>query len=616
MKVRWLKGTVLGCFVICFSSCLDRPTRQVIRPIPCLPLITDTNPNAVTTDWEKKHWISKAARKLLGGADLDPSTRSAWTGKSREEIVRTLLSDSRFGETVLDFNLYFLGFKRDSLKDPSGMLAPGLYDFPQAINSAKNVLECGDYFSLFELRQPIYIFPPTPASSSEPNPLKPPPDELRAQFVDGLNYYIEKIEGHEDANLAELCNHYTQSAPHLGNLLFSMGLPSNLPFSTAQWLVDLRNSCDDPGANLKSFSATLRRVTASFHDLMITIESVDPESGLDLSTVTPIATSAFGDDGKTIQFTSRIRQNLTNSSTNYNRKRAAYILDRFFCDDLTPINVENLAEHVGDRHASDPSCFACHYRLDPMAGFFKDYGIAFSSFKDASSIIFDDMAIMEKAKYDRAWFAPGDSGREWDIGYVRSLNQGSLNTYGTDLDDLFRIIKAAPEVKRCVVKRMYEYFIGEEQTIDAGYLDYLTQEFLKASAQNSSQAFQELAAKMVLSRAFLEHDLESGVCYDFAPGRVADESPPCRVNYLLESNCVSCHGKQQQEGRLDLSRWVRAFDGRMTFPHTTSGGRPLSREATLSADLGPLEPFGSRETNAARSPHEPTGTTGAFHLGQ
>src|SRR5690606_12233422 len=30
---------------------------------------------------------------------------------------------------------------------------------------------------------------------------------------------------------------------------------------------------------------------------------------------------------------------LPNSSTNYNRKRAAFILKRYFCDDLTPIDI-------------------------------------------------------------------------------------------------------------------------------------------------------------------------------------------------------------------------------------------------------------------------------------
>jgi len=272
---------------------------------------------------------------------------------------------------------------------------------------------------------------------------------------------------------------------------------------------------------------------------------------------------------------------LTNSSTNFNRKRAAYVLDRFFCDNLTPIKVEAPAALESDRHETDPNCFACHYRLDPIAGFFKDYGNSFTSFANASSIVFDDLVVMEKDTYDKAWLAPPDTGRKWNIGYIRSLSRESLNSYGTTLDDLFRIITTAPEVKRCLVKRMHQYFIGEDQTIDAGYLDHLTSEFVKTSAQNSSRAFKELAGRLVLSRAFLERDAQAGECYDFAPGHVPDGAPPCRANHLLETNCVSCHGRQQPKAGLDLSRWVQGPDGRMTFFHLSVGGQQLSRDTTL-----------------------------------
>ncbi len=65
---------------------------------------------------------------------------------------------------------------------------------------------------------------------------------------------------------------------------------------------------------------------------------------------------------------------LANSSTNYNRKRAAYVLKRFFCDDLNPVGFEDPAEHIGGAHGSQTSCYACHYKLDPMAGFFRNHG--------------------------------------------------------------------------------------------------------------------------------------------------------------------------------------------------------------------------------------------------
>jgi len=87
---------------------------------PCRPDLIDRHAAALETDWEKQYWISKVSRKLLAGAEPDPETRAAMAGRSREDIVQTLLADPRFGDTVLDFNLYFLGFKRDSVRDDTG----------------------------------------------------------------------------------------------------------------------------------------------------------------------------------------------------------------------------------------------------------------------------------------------------------------------------------------------------------------------------------------------------------------------------------------------------------------------------------------------------------------
>ena len=38
---------------------------------------------------------------------------------------------------------------------------------------------------------------------------------------------------------------------------------------------------------------------------------------------------------------------LKNSSTNYNRRRGAYLLKHFFCDDLTPVGFDDPQQHVG-----------------------------------------------------------------------------------------------------------------------------------------------------------------------------------------------------------------------------------------------------------------------------
>ena len=458
--------------------------------------------------------------------------------------------------------------------------------------------------------QPIYVFVPTRASTTDREAVLSPED-LREGFVELLDSYIERVEAEGGAD-PELCDHFLQNS-QFGLNVFRMGLPGNVTFSTIQWLVDVRDSCTDPAATRESVSAALRGMMASFRDLLSALDATDPESGRDLSRVTPLATRAIGKDGKFIQFTKGIRQNLTNSSTNFNRRRAAYILDRFFCDDLTPVNVESIGEHGDNQHGSDTTCFACHYRLDPLAGFFKDYGATFTNFRDADSIIFDDMTPMDKATYDRAWLASPGSGRKWNIGYIRSLNREDLNDYGTDLN-LFRIIREAPEVRKCIVKRMHQYFIAEEQTMDAGFVEYLTEEFVRTSAINSSQAIKELAAKIVLSRAFLEPVREPEVCYDFAPGYVPGESPPCRVSYILEKNCASC-SRIRREGNLDLSRWVRAYDGRLSSPRDRRWSSDFARN-DASADFQSFEQHGSQGTNAARTPPEPPGKAGALPLGQ
>ncbi len=102
-------------------------------------------------------------------------------------------------------------------------------------------------------------------------------------------------------------------------------------------------------------------------------------------------------------------RNLPNSSTNGNRKRAAYVLKRFFCDDLNPLGT--LApDHPNpdDRHASDPSCQACHYKLDPMAGFFRNHGVIGLDFANTGSISFDDGVSRNLDEYTEAWRDPFD----------------------------------------------------------------------------------------------------------------------------------------------------------------------------------------------------------------
>src|SRR5262249_26998450 len=99
----------------------------------------------------------------------------------------------------------------------------------------------------------------------------------------------------------------------------------------------------------------------------------------------PFDLSVFGMDRWTA-FGFEQSNALRNSSTNMNRKRGAYVLKRFFCDDLTPVGFESPKEHVTGVHGSDTTCFNCHYKLDPMAGFFRNYGASFFNYSKASTL--------------------------------------------------------------------------------------------------------------------------------------------------------------------------------------------------------------------------------------
>ena len=76
---------------------------------------------------------------------------------SEADIITKLMSDRRMGNMVLDFNLYFLGYRLDSLWYGNGAYNNIVFDFPAAIESARQVNVGGDYLTLFavSMRRPI-----------------------------------------------------------------------------------------------------------------------------------------------------------------------------------------------------------------------------------------------------------------------------------------------------------------------------------------------------------------------------------------------------------------------------------------------------------------------------
>jgi Tfp pilus assembly protein PilV len=151
------------------------------------------------------------------------------------------------------------------------------------------------------------------------------------------------------------------------------------------------------------------------------------------------------------------------------------------------------------------------------------------------------------------------------------------------LADLSRIIRKAPEAKRCLMKRLFEYLIAEDQTIDGGYLDELTRKFEAEAAQNSSTAMKNAIVRIVLSNTYRQVNADPRACYDHAAAAKLDNAPPCRVAFILQKNCAQCHAGPDGNASLDLTSWIVSADGKTrTFPHLDHDRKQIAVHETLT----------------------------------
>jgi hypothetical protein len=231
-------------------------------------------------------------------------------------------------------------------------------------------------------------------------------------------------------------------------------------------------------------------------------------------------------------------ENHPNSSTNYNRKRAAYVLKTFLCDDLTPVKLE-IAEHPGDdRHATDPSCMSCHYKLDPLAGFFRNHGVIGTNFDGAGHFFFDDgkrIAGEALTKYLSSWNFPDsqDLNHGLNVGLIRSSTDPSKNSYGSTLDDLGRLVAQDPRTFMCKTQRLADYFIGGGLTHDRKWLEGLANTIQSAPKATNGAAVKSVIKSLLLSKAFATDDPTEGVCYDRAAVKEGSANLDCVVSSTL-----------------------------------------------------------------------------------
>ncbi len=566
----------------------------------------------------KAWWLEKAVRVLRNGRNLtDPKEREVFLAKSPQDLVKELVNDESFYDLMVDFNLYYLGIKSDKLKYPNqstSFFSESILDRPQALEGALLIKEGGDYFKMFFASPRSFAKPLPGMFDFETRTLSKDPAKIRLnkyqEFLAKVDHLITMIKEGQNPSRNEFC--LFQGTSGAGNFFEGLNLRYLLnSLETSGHPFEFFLKCDldstDPlphaPPDITVILADLESLRREFSRAFTYLQSLEPEvyhptrlsevkildtKALQIGELSPKKESiSFDQDFFWFWLT------MVNSSTNYNRKRASYVLKRFFCDDLTPINVISPPDHAGtSRHASEPSCQSCHYKLDPMAGFFRYHGVVGINFKQIDSIRFDDNSERSLADYANNWLSQTPS-HPWKIGFIRSTTKDSLNDYGDHPEDptfadLLPIMKRSPEVKQCLVRRLFEYFVGEKQAVDPAYLEDLTNKFSGLYATSPAAAFKETVSSLVLSKTFRTPDPASEECYDYGPNSQSGERPPCKVAAILQKNCASCHQGTGASGRLDLTRWVSTSGLEKSFPHLSPSGTPIPRAQSFQLILDRL----------------------------
>lgn len=530
---------------------------------------------------DRQLWVAKLARTLRYNGPLTAGDNVAHLSTlPREQLVDLFMADPRFIDTVYDFNLYFLGFKPASIYQQNGQLTWHMFHFPQAVNAAKAVQSGGDYLSLFYWDQPNLVIARLPGDAAD-EPMSSTALSVAAAEFDKLIGFLKTASPNTPG---------CRTPSYRGKILDPLvkaGFDANFGLILLDALTEGVDLCNPT----QTMVSDLEQRRSAFTSIAKVNSKLFPFKGQGISNVRLLDQSLTGLPIKQNFFSlsAKMWGQLPNSSTNYNRKRAAYMLRTFFCDDLVPINVPAPEKHSGNRHADDPSCQACHYKLDPMAGFFRNYDGQGRNQSMSDALSFSDGALIvgdQKQAYLDQWRAPKGSAQPLMVGVIQSPDpDAERNFYGDDLPDLFGYLGSpeARSVRQCLVKRMAEYFISGRQAFSGAWLDTLANEFdtaAKTDPRTSANAFKSVVKKLVLSKTFAMQDPEASQCYDFVSGQ--QSKVPCEVDFIIKKSCAGCHNNDHASGGLDLTAWIKDKAGEGNFIHRDpSSDKQLPRLETM-----------------------------------
>ncbi len=549
---------------------------------------------ATPTEWKQRAWTLRAVRLLRGGEEvssLEELNRLA--ALPREQLIDELMADPRFGDAVLDFNLYWMGFKFDSLKDKLGRyqtdIENDVFQYAQAIQSAQNTLNNQNYFALFQPNAPLlipqlnnFVIVTADGPQTDPDAYR---KHLIAKRVEETDKLIETVKNQPNMTKQQFCEIWFNIQPGESSVFIGIGagVGMYLNFILSQNGNDVDLMCFLEGPLPQTPLLELVTQSKKSMDAFVGVLMDKHTQGYQPHNVHEMETFKIGD--RTLQqgpMSYYPAKTLPNSSTNFNRKRASYFLRRFFCDELTGIAVEDIPTHTADKHGSQPACYACHYKLDPMAGFFRNYGIFFADFGMNSSIVLDDRVTVKRDAYEQNWLEQTNpQARKFNIGYVRSASSQALNTYGENIDDLYHMLRTLPEVRSCLVQRLFQYTNTEDQSVEGGYLKQVTEQFNKLAEVNSAQAFKQTLKTFLLGKTFNTQNPSPESCYDYSSNFDPENSPPCRISYVIDKNCTSCHNSKEMKGQLNLTAWITLPDGSKSFWHKNKQGEQRSKSETL-----------------------------------
>ena len=510
------------------------------------------------SDDARRQFIDKASRALHpSAAPLTADQVDAMMDMSDEDIVAQLYAAPETRDAVFALSLDFVGAPIDELHQGGGW-SPKPFVFAPAVSAARAFRDGTDPLA------PLFTTKAAPATgvSHGPDPdvlsmlfgltLTGTPKSQRAQIENyftsdtrslrqQINAMPEPFDqtamcGLYEQTLTSVAYYYIPMVIGIPQSIYGAGYPNELAYPAGYPLYDacfqnLTITKADALATLDAFDANITGMFARLEPLFATWET-QPEVAFDPVDFASIGFYAYADApdfARNTQFYPTFWDDAQNSSTNFSRRRGAYVLDRFFCDDLKPVGAALPESHGDGKHASDPGCRSCHFKLDPMAGFFRRHGFSGTGTRRPPSSpatrhvrrqhvreLHDLPGRVERAHRQPSVTTSATSGRRATTRSTATATRSRISTGSC---------RAPREVERCFVQRVFEHFNGADQAVDPGFLDDVATDIHGRGADRLPHAI----SRILTGQTFRTPDRNSTVCYDLAPGADTAHRPPCEV---------------------------------------------------------------------------------------